>query len=62
MSKLGKWKYSPNQLVQQLPNELMERIKPRWEHAKKNTKDVYEQTLSQLMSSLNDKEVKESIK
>ena len=29
MSKLGKWKYSPDQLAQQILNELMERIQPR---------------------------------
>ena len=62
MSKLGKWKYSLDQLVQQIPNELMQRIMPRWENAKKNTKDIFEQTLRQLMPSLSDKEVKESTK
>ena len=29
ISKIGKWKYSPNQLAQHIPNELMEKIKPR---------------------------------
>ena len=42
ISKLGKWKHSPDQLAQQIPNESMERIKPRLEHAKKTAKDIYE--------------------
>ncbi len=42
MSKLGKWKYSPHQLAQQIPNELMQKMKPRWENAKKATKDIFE--------------------
>lgn len=62
MSKLGKWKYSPDQLVQQISNELMQELKPRWENAKKIAKDIFEQTLGQPMPSLSDKEVKESMK
>ena len=42
MKKLGKWKYSLDQLVQQIPNELMHAINPRWEHAKKTAKDIFE--------------------
>ena len=52
MSKLGKWKYSHDHLVQQIPNEFMQAIKPRWENTKKTTKDIYEQTLRKLMPSL----------
>lgn len=62
ISKMGKWKYSLDQLGQQIPNVVMEKIKPRWENAMKISKDIYEKTLRQLMSSLNDKEVKESLK
>ena len=58
MSKLGKWKYLINQLAQQIPNELMQEIKPRWENAKKIAKDIFEQTLKQLMLSRSEKEVK----
>ena len=58
---MGKWKYSLDQLVQQIHNALMEKIQARWEHAKKTTKDIYEQTLRQLMLSLSNKEVKESL-
>ena len=30
MDNMGKWKYSPNQLISQIPNALMEKIKPRF--------------------------------
>ena len=62
ISKMDKRKYSADQFAQQIPNVLMEKIKPRWENAMKTTKDIYEKTLRKLMSSLNDKEVKESLK
>ena len=42
MSKLGKWKYSSNQILQQIPNDLMQEIKPRWENAKKIEKEIFE--------------------
>lgn len=45
MSKLGKWQYSPDYLALQIPKELMQAIKPRWENARKTTKDIFEQTL-----------------
>ena len=57
---MGKWKYSPNQINQQFPDALMNKVKPRWEHAMQNAKDIHEQTLRKLMPNLNDKEVKES--
>ena len=62
MEKMGKWKYSPDQLTLQIPSVLMDKIKPRWEFAKKMAKDIYEKTLRQHMPSLIDREVKESIK
>ena len=31
MDKMGKWKYSLDQLISQIPNVVMEKIKPRWE-------------------------------
>ena len=40
----------------------MKAVKPRWENAKKTVKDIFEQTLKKLMSSLSKKEVKESLK
>lgn len=62
MSKLGKWKYSLDQLPQQIPKDLLQEIKPRWENARKIAKDIFEQTLRNLMLSLSEKEVKESLK
>ena len=59
MTKLGKWKYSPNEFTQKIHDELMQSIKPRWAHAKKTTQDIFKQTLRQLMSCLSEKEVKE---
>ena len=40
----------------------MQVIKPRWENAKETAKDIFEQTLRQLMPSLSNKEVKYSMK
>ena len=45
ISKMGKWKYSPNQLALQIPSVLMDKIKPRWEFDMKTTRDIYEKTL-----------------
>ena len=42
MNKLGRWKHSLDELEQQIPNDLMQAIKPRWENAKKNAKDIHE--------------------
>lgn len=52
MTKLGKWKYSSDELAQQIPNELMMAVKTRWESAKKTAKDLFEQTLKKLMPNL----------
>ena len=62
MSKMGKWKYSIDHLVQHIPSYIMEKINPRCENAIKIAKEIYEQTLRKLMPSMNDKEVKESLK
>ena len=59
ISKMGKWTYSPDQLVQQILKALIEKIKPRLENAMKTTKDIYEKNLRKLMLTFNDKEVKE---
>lgn len=40
MNKIGKWKYSPNELAQKIPNEIMQVIKPRWENVQKTIKDI----------------------
>ena len=35
MTKLGNWKYSTDKLPHQIPNELLQEIKPKWENAQK---------------------------
>ena len=40
----------------------MEKVQSRWDHARKTTKHIYEHNLRQLMSSLSEKGVKESLK
>lgn len=40
----------------------MDKINPRWEFSMKTTRDIYEKTLRQCMSSLSNKEIKESLK
>ena len=62
MEKMGQLKYSPDQLASQIPSVLLEKNRPRWEHAKKIVKDIYAQTLRQLLLSILDAEVKESLK
>ena len=62
LMKLGKWKYSPYELSQKILDELLNAIKPRWDSVIKTAKDIYEQTLRQLIPSLNEKQVKESLK
>ena len=42
MSKLGKWKYSSDQLSQQILKDLLHAIKLRWENARKTKKDIFE--------------------
>ena len=61
VEKLGKWKYSPDELTQ-VPDVLLKEVKPQWDNAIKFNKDISEKTLRQLMLSLNEKEVKESLK
>ena len=31
LTKMGKWKYSPDQIAPQNPNDLLERLKPIWD-------------------------------
>ena len=42
MKKMGKWKYSLDQFAQQIPNAMMKKVQPRWDHAKQTVKDIYE--------------------
>ena len=33
LNKMGKWKYSPDQIASQISKELLERLQPRWDSA-----------------------------
>ncbi|GLJ10096.1 hypothetical protein SUGI_0122060 [Cryptomeria japonica] len=59
---MGKWKYTPDDISSQIPNELLVRIRPRWTSAVQTVKDIYVQTLKQLLPNLTYKEVKEALK
>lgn len=61
VKRLGKWKYSLDQLAQKIPNELIQVIKHRWESVTNIFKDIFEKTLKKLIQNLNKKEVKESL-
>ncbi|GLJ07187.1 hypothetical protein SUGI_0060910 [Cryptomeria japonica] len=62
LNKMGKWKYTPDDISSQIPNELLVRIRPRWTSAVQTVKDIYAQTLKQLLLNLAYKEVKEALK
>ncbi|GLJ27407.1 hypothetical protein SUGI_0538050 [Cryptomeria japonica] len=62
LNKIGKWKYTPDDISSQIPNELLVRIRPRWISAVQTVKDIYAQTLKQLLPNLTYKEVKEALK
>ncbi|GLJ36483.1 hypothetical protein SUGI_0732800 [Cryptomeria japonica] len=62
LNKMGKWKYTPDDISSQIPNELLVRIRPRWTSAVQTVKDIYVQTLKQLLPNLTYKEVKEALK
>ncbi|GLJ51722.1 hypothetical protein SUGI_1099190 [Cryptomeria japonica] len=62
LNKMGKWKYTPDDISSQIPNELLVRIRPRWTQTVQTVKDIYAQTLKQLLPNLTYKEVKEALK
>ncbi|GLJ37764.1 hypothetical protein SUGI_0767470 [Cryptomeria japonica] len=62
LNKMGKWKYTPDDISSQIPNELLVRIRPRWTSTVQTVKDIYPQTLKQLLPNLTYKEVKEALK
>ena len=62
MDKMGKWKYSPDHLSSQIPNTLMEKIRPRWENTKQIVKDIYGQNLKKLLPNMKDAEINKSLK
>ncbi|GLJ49362.1 hypothetical protein SUGI_1044140 [Cryptomeria japonica] len=62
LNKMGKWKYTPDDISSQIPNELLVRIRPNWTSAVQTVKDIYAQSLKQLLPNLTYKEVKEALK
>ena len=62
IDKMGQWKYSPDQLASHISNVLMDKIKPRWEHAMQIVKDIYGKNSRKLLPNISDAEVKESLK
>ncbi|GLJ27649.1 hypothetical protein SUGI_0542560 [Cryptomeria japonica] len=62
LNKMGKWKYTPDDISSQIPNELLVKIRPRWTSAVQTVKDIYAQTLKQLLPNPTYKEVKEALK
>ena len=61
MDKMVTWKNSPDQLTSQFPNVLMEKIKSRWEFSMQTMKDIYGKTLRQILLSIADREIIESL-
>ena len=39
--KMGQWKYSPHYMATQILSTLLEKVRIRWENAKKIVKDIY---------------------
>lgn len=62
MDKMGKWKYSPDQISSHIPSILMDKIRPRWDFAMQTTRDIYGKNLRHFVPSITDTEIKESIK
>ena len=62
MEKLGKWKLSPDQFASQVPVFLLDMIKVIWDNTIQMVKDIFSQTLKQLVPNLIDAEVKKALK
>ena len=62
MEKLGKWKFSPDQFASQVSAVLLDKIKVRWDNTIQTIKDIFSQTLKQLVPNLTDAEVKKELK
>ena len=62
IEKMGQWKYSPDQMATQIPGLLLEKFKLRWENSKQTIKDIYAQTLRQLVPSLTNAKVNKALK
>ena len=42
MSKMGKWKYSPDQFADQILESLLKIVKQRWDFARQIVLDIFE--------------------
>ena len=62
MVKLGKWKYSSDELTQKVLDVILKVLNSQMDNAFGVAKGISEKTLRQLIPSLSDKEVKESLK
>ena len=62
MEKLGKLKFSPNQFASQVPTILLQKIKVRWDNTIQTIKDIFSQTLKQLVPNPIDAKVKKALK
>ena len=57
MEKLGTWKFSSDQFSQQVPTVLLVKIKVGWDNTIQSVKDIFGQTLKQLVPNLTEVEV-----
>ena len=62
IEKMGQWKYSLDDMASQIPDVLLDKVKIRWENARKTIKDIYAQTLRQLMPNLKNAKVNKALK
>ena len=62
MEKLGKLKFYPNQYASQVPAILLDKIKVRWDNTIQTIKEIFSQTLKQLVPNLTEAEVQKALK
>ena len=43
MEQMGIWKFSPAQMQPQIPDDLYDKIKVRWDLTMQSVKDIFEQ-------------------
>lgn len=60
--KMGKWKYSPDQIAPQVPKVLLDKLQLRWDSTIQIVKDIHEQTIKQLLPNLSNADVKADLK
>ena len=58
---MGIWKYSPTHMQSQIPEDLYNKIKVRWDLTMQSVKDIFEQQLRLLVPNLTDEEVKKAL-